>query len=281
MSNIDEINQFLQAQLERAGRNSVGAVEASEWLDEVGLLRNSRSRSGKPLRDLLRSGMLVGQRQESNRRWFIDCVAGVDDDSNAKHAAQSQLCTSASHPSLNSATLLSSSEVLPDILVEGLRVVFVGTAVGDASAQKQHYYSDPRNSFYHELYRAKLTPKLLLPEEDKTLPTYGIGLTDLVKDIYTSDDATLNFTTPSIGATNLIQKLERFKPTWICFNGKTAYRAFAGHKARFGQIEQHAQDFCMFVVPSTSGRVAATALFDGRTRCEWFLELATQLRMAQ
>ncbi len=77
MVNMDEINQFLQDRLKRSGCDSVGAVEASEWLDEAGLLHNSADRPGKPLRNLLRNGMLVGQRQESNKRWFIDYVYGI------------------------------------------------------------------------------------------------------------------------------------------------------------------------------------------------------------
>jgi len=37
--------------------------------------------------------------------------------------------------------------VLPDYLSKGLRVVFVGTAVGDTSARRRHY-PGPNNSFW-------------------------------------------------------------------------------------------------------------------------------------
>lgn len=50
----------------------VPAVEAAHWLDQAGLLRDSEIRHGLPLRNLLRAGLIVGQRQEPNRRWFID-----------------------------------------------------------------------------------------------------------------------------------------------------------------------------------------------------------------
>lgn len=39
---------------------------------EAGLLKDSDHRAGLPLRNLLRSGAIAGQRQEKNRRWFID-----------------------------------------------------------------------------------------------------------------------------------------------------------------------------------------------------------------
>ena len=42
------------------------------WLNKTGLLKDSATRPGKPSRDLLRSKQIVGQRQEANKRWFID-----------------------------------------------------------------------------------------------------------------------------------------------------------------------------------------------------------------
>ena len=45
---------------------SVAAVDAARWLDDAGLLKDSALRPGKPLRDMLRTGMIDGQRQEMN-----------------------------------------------------------------------------------------------------------------------------------------------------------------------------------------------------------------------
>lgn len=52
------------------------AVEAAAWLDEAGLLADSSIRPGLPLRRLLREHRILGQRQEANRRWYIDRVRG-------------------------------------------------------------------------------------------------------------------------------------------------------------------------------------------------------------
>lgn len=71
---IDAINSYLQDQLRERARSEVAAVEAAQWLDETGLLKDSQHRPGLPLRNLLRARKIVGQRQELNSRWFIDYV---------------------------------------------------------------------------------------------------------------------------------------------------------------------------------------------------------------
>jgi hypothetical protein len=73
--NVASINSFLQSELARREIDCVTAVEAARWLATAGLLRDSISRPGKPLRDLLRRGAFAGQRQELNSKWFI-CRAG-------------------------------------------------------------------------------------------------------------------------------------------------------------------------------------------------------------
>ena len=72
---VEQISAYIQAELRRRNRGEVTAVEAARWLDEAGLLRDSQHRRGLPLRNLLRAGLIEGQRQEPNSRWFIDRVA--------------------------------------------------------------------------------------------------------------------------------------------------------------------------------------------------------------
>jgi very-short-patch-repair endonuclease len=74
---VDAINYFLQEQLAYRGIYSVGAIEAACWLDEAGLLQDSTVRPGLPLRKLLRTHRIVGQRQESNGRWYVDLVSAI------------------------------------------------------------------------------------------------------------------------------------------------------------------------------------------------------------
>ena len=165
--------------------------------------------------------------------------------------------------------------MLPDYLGRGLRVVFVGTAVGDASARRRHYYSGPSNSFWPLLYQAGIVDAPLKPEDDFRANDFGVGLTDLVKNIHTSDDAELSDATLSSGVAPLVGKLTKFAPRVVCFNGMNAYRAFNGQRARsFGLAADKIGTSLVFVVPSTSGRVSRTQKFDGKTRHQWFQELA-------
>lgn len=78
MPDILAINLHLQERLEREWREEVAAVEAASWLDDAGLLRDSRNRNGLPLRNLLRAGRIAGQEQRPNRRngrWWIRRLA--------------------------------------------------------------------------------------------------------------------------------------------------------------------------------------------------------------
>lgn len=71
MADSLEISAFLQERLGSLGLSAVGAVDAAQWLDRAGLLRDSPDRAGKPLRDRLRTGKIEGGRQAGNR-WYID-----------------------------------------------------------------------------------------------------------------------------------------------------------------------------------------------------------------
>jgi hypothetical protein len=73
-SGAHEINLFLQEELSRRGLDEAGAVEAAGWLDRAGMLRDSSSRPGLPLRNLLRADCIEGAEQRPARKyghWFI------------------------------------------------------------------------------------------------------------------------------------------------------------------------------------------------------------------
>ena len=151
--------------------------------------------------------------------------------------------------------------MLPDLLAPGLRIVFCGTAVATASAARGHYYSGPGNKFWHLLHDAGLTPSLLHPEEDASLLSYGIGITDLVKDVAQSHDRGLDYGRVDVAATHLIA----VRPRWVAFNGLTAGRAAAVQLglSRREQVAVGEQSWCIgdsriFVLPSSSGANAST-----------------------
>lgn len=69
--NIDAINTHLQRALASSGLDAIDAVTAASWLERAGLLRDSPTRPGLPLRRLLRDGRISGQQQAANGRWTI------------------------------------------------------------------------------------------------------------------------------------------------------------------------------------------------------------------
>lgn len=70
-SSANDISAFIQVVLRIRGLPRVDAVTAAAWLDAVGILKDSPSRPGKPLRDMLRANMIAGQHQEASHRWFV------------------------------------------------------------------------------------------------------------------------------------------------------------------------------------------------------------------
>jgi TDG/mug DNA glycosylase family protein len=165
--------------------------------------------------------------------------------------------------------------VLPDYLSKGLKVVFVGTGASDFSASRGHYYANPRNSFWKLLHVAGFTDRQLAPEDDHLVLEFGLGLTDVVKSRHSSDDSRLLDRSVENDATILLRKISSYSPCVVCFTSKNAYEAFYRRGAKsFGQQLEKIGSSIVFVTPSPSGRVPPNALFNFRTRSQWYGELA-------
>jgi len=150
---------------------------------------------------------------------------------------------------------------LPDYLAPGLDIVFVGINPGERSARIGHYYGNPRNPFWHLLHEAGLTPRQLEPEEDHLLPTFAIGITDIVKrpSRGVGDLTGAEFRR---GRAVLEAKLLAARPRIICFNSKTAFIQYFGPRAlrRFGPQRVSIGGSHVFVMPSTSPANAGVPL---------------------
>jgi double-stranded uracil-DNA glycosylase len=162
--------------------------------------------------------------------------------------------------------------VLPDYLAPGLKVVFCGTAVGEQSAARGHYFAGRGNDFWRLLDQTGLTPHLLAPEDDSTLPSYSIGLTDLAKNVAQSHDRGLVY-----DVEGFTRKLAAYKPTWVAFTskeaGKAAAKALGQAAARLGVESWRIASSRVFVLPSPSAANRGGA-YDGRSTREWWQELA-------
>jgi TDG/mug DNA glycosylase family protein len=171
--------------------------------------------------------------------------------------------------------------ILPDYLAPGLRVVFCGTAVGEASAKRGHYYAGPGNEFWPLLYESGLLSEHLTPDEDVRILEFGIGLTDLAKKITASSDAGL---AGQYDVEGFVTKIERYAPAWVAFHGKTAAGVASrtlgyGRELALGQQAWTIGRSLVFVVPSASGANRDPRRLEGRaTRVDWFRELEVLVR---
>lgn len=176
---------------------------------------------------------------------------------------------------------------LPDLVRDGLDVLFVGINPSTYSVAQGHYFARKANRFWPAFSRSVLSQAarqalgatLLEPAHDRLLLDHGFGFTDAVKrpTPRASDLAPAEF---AAGVTALREKLERLQPRIACFHGMMAYRqvhrALAAanpdpilglQAARIGQTR-------IFVVPNPS---PANAHFTPADQILWYDSLAARL----
>jgi TDG/mug DNA glycosylase family protein len=146
-------------------------------------------------------------------------------------------------------------------VARGLRLLFVGINPGFISAAAGHYYANPRNAFWRLLHEGGLTPVRLRPDEDARMPTFGYGLTDIVKRP-SRGAGELKAAEFVAGRRHLARLVKRCRPGAVCFNGKTAFEGTFGKRAcrRFGPQAVRLAGAPVFVLPSTSPANAAVPL---------------------
>ncbi len=184
-----------------------------------------------------------------------------------------------------------SPPTLPDLLCNGLDVVFIGINPSLFSAAEGHYFARRANRFWPAFSRSTLSRAAreamglqhLEPVHDSTLLAHGFGFTDLVKrpskgvrDLAASELAA--------GVASLAAKIERYGPKVACVHGIMAYRPIhralmPGDKSRPGLGLQAARiaRTPLFVVPNPS---PANAHFTPAEQTRWYDELARYLALA-
>jgi TDG/mug DNA glycosylase family protein len=136
--------------------------------------------------------------------------------------------------------------ILKDHLRANLKVVFCGTAPGEVSAERGHYYANPHNKFWPALYEAGFTPRLFRPEEDAVLPDIGIGLTDMSK---TAKGQDAGLKRSDFDATLFRAKIENLAPGFVAFTSKRAAQEYFGLKrVAYGLQEEAIGKTAIFVV---------------------------------
>lgn len=182
---------------------------------------------------------------------------------------------------------------LPDLLRNGLDVMFVGINPSLFSAAAGHYFARPTNRFWPCFSRSRLSRKArqalgfekLEPAHDHVLLDHGFGFTDLVKRA-TAKAADLSAQEMAAGVTDLLAKIERFTPRIACFHGVTAYRPFHDATVASNSVKAilplglQASQFGrtrLFVVPNPS---PANAHFTSEDQTRWYDQLAARLAEA-
>lgn len=151
---------------------------------------------------------------------------------------------------------------LPDLIAEGVRLLFVGINPGLLSVAVQGHFAPRGNRFYPALLGAGITDYLIdasagLSADDQAyLLDRGIGITSLVARATASADE-LGPRELVQGARDLTGRVRRFSPRVVAMLGITAYRtAFESPRAVLGRQPADLAGSQLWVVPNPSGRNA-------------------------
>jgi TDG/mug DNA glycosylase family protein len=142
---------------------------------------------------------------------------------------------------------------LSDIVAPGVRLLIAGTIAAWDRVQLEHYYATPGNQFWLLLHESGLVPEPLCPEDDHRLPTFGVGLTDLVR-----TEPSPPGEPPRFDLVGFHRTLRRVGPDAVAFVSKTAaasYARAAGERAPrgFGELPWTVVGCPAFVLPGPSG----------------------------
>jgi TDG/mug DNA glycosylase family protein len=143
--------------------------------------------------------------------------------------------------------------LVPDVVADGLRVLFCGINPGLMTAATGHHFARPGNRFWPVLHLSGFTPRLLKPAEQRELLSYGLGVTNVVARATARADE-LTAEEYREGGRLLAAKVRRLRPRWLAVVGVTAYRvAFDERRARIGPQERVIGDTRVWVLPNPSG----------------------------
>lgn len=164
--------------------------------------------------------------------------------------------------------------VLPDLLRPGLRIVFCGTAAGTVSAARGAYYAHPQNGFWPALFAVGLTPRLLRPEEFGELPQWGLGLTDIAKNVSGMDQELPPGALGRQACAELKAKIKAAEPGLLAFTSLNAGRRYLGRAAGFGEQPDRIGETRIWLLPSPS----PSARWNWDRHKHWWRALADKAR---
>ncbi|GGO20734.1 G/U mismatch-specific DNA glycosylase [Microbispora bryophytorum] len=142
---------------------------------------------------------------------------------------------------------------IEDVLGPGLDVLFCGINPGLYSAATGHHFARPGNRFWPALHLSGLVPRRLVPYEQHLLPSYGLGITNIVARA-TARAGELDPEELRVGGERLARLVAEVRPRVLAVAGVSAYRvAFAHPAAQIGPQEETIGGAALWVLPNPSG----------------------------
>jgi double-stranded uracil-DNA glycosylase len=146
----------------------------------------------------------------------------------------------------------SRGREVPDVIAQGLKVLFCGINPGLYSAAVGHHFARPGNRFWPVIFRAGFTDRLLAPEEEMELVKYGYGITNIVSRATARADE-LSSEELRFGGAVLEQKVNHFSPLILAVLGLDAYRKAFGRVPVVGKQQERLGKTILWVLPNPSG----------------------------
>ena len=146
---------------------------------------------------------------------------------------------------------------LRDRIKPGVRVLFVGINPGMRSAALGHHFAGYSNRFWKLLYDSGLVPERIGFADDRRLPEWRFGITNLVARATPGID-TLRPEEYAAGVGRLRRKVRRYRPEIVAFVGVSLFRAIFNIRGpiRLGRQRERFEGARVFVLPNPSGRNA-------------------------
>jgi TDG/mug DNA glycosylase family protein len=170
--------------------------------------------------------------------------------------------------------LAAVNRKVPDVIVPGLKVLFVGINPGLYSAYTGYHFARPGNRFWPALFASGFTDSLLRPDQNRELLRQGYGITNLVERPTLAADE-LSKEELLAGARRFRAKVLRYQPRAVAILGVTAYRlAFESPSAGTGPQSERIGNSLVWVLPNPSG---LNAHFTPKTLARLFRRCRLQL----
>jgi len=153
------------------------------------------------------------------------------------------------------------AEVLPplrDCIRPGVRVLLVGINPGVTSSLTGHHFAGPSNRFWKLLFESGLVPEPITHVDDRRLPEWGFGVTNIVARPSPGID-TLRREEYVEGRLRLRRKVLRYRPEIVALVGLTVFRALFPERRgaiHLGLQAERIGESRVFVLPNPSGRNA-------------------------